>query len=336
MSTENDRNLLIGVMALQMDFVTRDQLVEAMNAWMVDKSKPLDKILVVQDALAEDTRNLLVSVVDKHVELHRGDAQTSLEVLSRRDSSFLEELSSISDDTIRVPLESVFREQATEAEQTTPFAGETMSDSSRFRILRPHASGGLGKISIALDKELNREVALKEIQERHANDDNSRARFLLEAEITGGLEHPGIVPVYGLGTYTDGQPYYAMRFVRGNSLGDAIKHFHEQKEQYGDAKNSLELRKLLGRFIDVCQAVEYAHSRGVLHRDLKPGNVMLGKYGETLVVDWGLAKSMGRGKTAKADGETTLVPSSGSGTTPTQYGRKLSRSSQPVPTHSGN
>ena len=94
---------------------------------------------------------------------------------------------------------------------------------------------------VALDKELGREVALKEIQGRHAHHPDNRARFLLEAEITGGLEHPGIVPVYGLGAYPDGRPYYAMRFIKGDSLKDAIKRFHEKK-QAGSGETSLELR----------------------------------------------------------------------------------------------
>ena len=120
-------------------------------------------------------------------------------------------------------------------------------------------------------------------------------RFLLEAEITGGLEHPGIVPVYGLGHDADGRPYYAMRFIRGESLKEAIERFHAADGPERDpGERSLELRKLLRRFIDVCNAVAYAHSRGVLHRDLKPANMMLGPYGETLVVDWGLAKAVGR------------------------------------------
>ena len=172
----------------------------------------------------------------------------------------------------------------------------------RFRILRPHARGGLGEVFVAQDEELHREVALKEIQERHADHPESRARFLLEAEITGGLEHPGIVPVYGLGQYADGRPFYAMRFIKGDSLKDAIERFHkEDARRRAASERSLELRKLLGRFVDVCDAIAYAHSRGVLHRDLKPGNVMLGKYGETLVVDWGLAKPVGG--PADKDGE---------------------------------
>src|SRR5262249_5103443 len=182
-------------------------------------------------------------------------------------------------------------------------AGTPTSSGLRFRVLRPHARGGLGEVFVAHDEELHREVALKEIQDRHADDPPSRARFLLEAEITGGLEHPGIVPVYGLGTYADGRPFYAMRFIKGDSLKDAIEVFHQADRPGRDpAERTLALRALLRRFTDVCNAVAYAHSRGVLHRDLKPGNVMLGKYGETLVVDWGLAKAAG---TDAASGEQT-------------------------------
>ena len=163
---------------------------------------------------------------------------------------------------------------------------------------------------MALDAELHREVALKQILEQHADDPVSRRRFVAEAEITGGLEHPGIVPVYGLGTYGGGRPYYAMRFINGDSLKEAIERFHADPALKGDpGRWSLELRKLLRRFLDVCNAVDYAHSRGVIHRDLKPANIILGKHGETLVVDWGLAKSVGR--TDQSVGEQTITPSSG-------------------------
>jgi serine/threonine protein kinase/tetratricopeptide (TPR) repeat protein len=231
--------------------------------------------------------------------------------------------------------------------------GQTSSAGTRFRILRPHARGGLGEVFVALDEELHREVALKEIQPGHAHNTQSRARFVVEAEITGGLEHPGIVPVYGLGTYADGRPFYAMRFIKGDSLKEAIATFHgarqlgtgnhaeggfrqelnreqgranrEESDDYGaqsaiqNPKSfaSLEFRQLLGRFVDVCNAIEYAHSRGVLHRDLKPGNIMLGKYGETLVVDWGLAKVVGRGENPAAGDERMLEPTSAGDSEPT-------------------
>ncbi len=233
--------------------------------------------------------------------------------------------------------------------QSDPYAtrsvGESTSDGVRFRILRPHAKGGLGEVFVAEDGELHREVALKQIQSRHADDSNSRSRFMLEAEITGGLEHPGIVPVYGLGMYADGRPFYAMRFIRGDSLKDAIERFHgklplplgegrgegssgqaskkSKPQARTDAYSTVEFRKLLARFIDVCNAIDYAHSRGVLHRDLKPGNIMLGKYGETLVVDWGLAKALGKADQTNGLAESPVQPSSGSGSAPTQMGKAI-------------
>ena len=162
----------------------------------------------------------------------------------------------------------------------------------RFRVLRPHATGGIGRVSIAFDEELNREVAFKEIRPELADDPRCRGRFLLEAEVTGHLEHPGIVPVYSLGHDDRGRPFYAMRFVHGTTLGDAIARFHRRDGMPGQepAEPLPTLRPLLGRFVDACNAVAYAHSKGVLHRDLKPANLMLGPFGETLVVDWGLAK----------------------------------------------
>jgi serine/threonine protein kinase len=202
--------------------------------------------------------------------------------------------------------------------------GGSTSTGTRFRILRPHAKGGLGEVFLALDTELNREVALKEIQGRFADDPRHRGRFEFEAEVTGGLEHPGVVPVYGLGRTPAGRPFYAMRFIRGDSLKEAIHRFHEAEQQpkRDPGRSALAQRELLGRFIDVCDAIAYAHSRGVLHRDLKPANIMLGRYGETLVVDWGLAKAVDQPGTENLidPSELPLRPCSGTQMEPTQAG----------------
>ncbi|HUO07482.1 MAG TPA: serine/threonine-protein kinase [Phycisphaerae bacterium] len=154
-----------------------------------------------------------------------------------------------------------------------------------FTIIRQHARGGLGLVNLARDEAIKREVALKQILPQHADNPTLKRRFLYEAQITGQLEHPSIVPVYTLGYDDTGSPYYIMRFVRGRTLDAIIVEHHA-------SPNPIVFRELLRRFIAVCQAVAYAHSRGVIHRDLKPSNVMLGDYGETLVLDWGLAKDI--------------------------------------------
>lgn len=208
--------------------------------------------------------------------------------------------------------------QPTPAVAPPAVAPPANSASGRFEVISAHARGGLGQVSVAHDKELHRQVALKEIHPRLADHPESRARFLLEAEVTGSLEHPGVVPVYSLGTWPDGRPYYAMRFVRGKSLEEAVAQFHELPCDADERE--LKLRKLLRRLIDVCNAVEYAHSRGVLHRDIKPANIMLGPYGETLVVDWGLAKPASHREDIVGAAESLLMPPSAGNTPATRAG----------------
>ncbi len=203
----------------------------------------------------------------------------------------------------------------------------------RFALKGLHASGGLGEVFTARDTELNREVAVKRIKSRYADDPGSRHRFLTEAELTARLDHPGVVPVFGLVNDVRGRPCYAMRFIRGETLKDEIERYHglkkpgEQKPedrgqkteqtdkapgktaeqpapglaaspegtQQAATSRAVAFRQLLARFIATCQAIGYAHSRGIIHRDIKPANIMVGTFGETLVVDWGLAKSMADG-----------------------------------------
>jgi eukaryotic-like serine/threonine-protein kinase len=311
-----DRNLLFGVLALQMDFIGREDLIAAVSAWVLDKSRPLDQILVDRGALAAAHRDLLAPLVQAHLGRHGDDPARSLATVSSAES-IRRDLGQLADPDVQASLAaaSAARADAGSSETRATAADGAEVWNPRFRILRPHAKGGLGEVFVARDVELNRQVALKEIQQQHADQPTSRARFLLEAEITGALEHPGIVPVYGLGHYPDGRPFYAMRLVRGDNLADAIRRFHQTEGTSRDpGQRGLEFRKLLGRFVDVCNAVAYAHSKGVLHRDLKPDNVMLGKYGETLVVDWGLAKPLGQADPSLHTDEEPITPSSsGSG-----------------------
>lgn len=348
MASKSDSNLLFGIIALQMDFVRREQLMAATGTWLTDKSQQIEEILVEQGALSEEDRQMLSPLVARHLANHGGDPLQSLAALSSM-GSVAEQLRSLGDESIEATLSIISSDRRIDAPEETVVHESQASraasavtrdaTNARFRILRSHAKGGLGEVYVATDTELRREVALKEIQSKYADDEASRLRFLLEAEVTGGLEHPGIVPVYGLGRYDDGRPFYAMRFIKGDSLQEAADRFHRRAESVAKADDEdsptgsptldsvdfsgLEFRKLLGRFIDVCQAIEYAHSRGVLHRDLKPGNIMLGKYGETLVVDWGLAKAQGRDESTSVEGETMLRRGLASGSAPTIMGSAI-------------
>jgi serine/threonine-protein kinase len=326
---EAARNLLFGLLALQNNFISRDALVAAFGTWIADKSKPLDQVLLDQGHLDTKCHALLTGLVRQHLELHGDDPEQSLEDLSGI-GGVLRRLMNLGDIQLSASLGHVAAARAsdhdTDPDATSIFVGAPTSAGGRFQVLRLHAEGGLGEVYVARDEEVHREVALKQIKDEHASDPQSRARFLVEAEITGGLEHPGIVPVYGLGTYDDGRPFYAMRFIRGDSLKGAIARFHsDEATQKDPGRRTLALQKLLRRFLDVCNAISYAHSRGVLHRDLKPGNIMLGDYGETLVVDWGLAKAVGRHlePAAPTGPDRTLRLESGSDVQPTVVGSRL-------------
>ncbi len=158
----------------------------------------------------------------------------------------------------------------------------------RYQLLDNFAHGGLGNIWKAEDKAIRREVAFKELLPKALKNRVIVERFLEEAQITGQLEHPGIIPIYDLGYQDNGTPFYAMKLLRGGNMEKAIEAMHALPRD--SSERNLALTRLLRQFIAVCQAVGFAHEKGVLHRDLKPLNVMIGEFGETLVLDWGLAK----------------------------------------------
>jgi tetratricopeptide (TPR) repeat protein len=312
-------DLLLGILALQNDFITREQLLESFHVWVADRSRPLGQVLGDRGALDPDRLTLLGALVGEHVKAHGGDPERSLASLGAL-GSIRGDLEKAADPAVQACLSAATtlaprHDRGTEATAAAPPGLRPAGE--RFRVLRFHRRGGLGAVYVARDAELGREVALKEIRPDMAGVGGLRARFVLEAEITGGLEHPGIVPVYSLGAYDDGRPFYAMRFVEGDSLDEAIKAYHASGPRAHPT--AVEFRRLLGRFVDVCEAIAFAHSKGVLHRDLKPHNVMLGRYGETLLIDWGLAKATGRREPpGPGDApEATLAPPSGGSHEPT-------------------
>ena len=160
----------------------------------------------------------------------------------------------------------------------------------RYRIVAEQGRGGFGSVWRADDPKLARQVALKHLHDRAAADSEARSRFVKEAKIAARLEHPGIVPVYDLGGVDEPSPYYTMKLVEGQTLADAIRAFHEEKRDRD--RSAIEEQRLLNAFLSVARSMEYAHARGVIHRDLKPQNIILGEFGETIILDWGLAKSV--------------------------------------------
>ncbi len=215
----------------------------------------------------------------------------------------------------RMVLDEAFQMTASLATLAPGYSAETLVIHSTLGDLRYHDRGGLGVVYLAEDRQFKRSAAVKFIQNELAADSRSREQFLLEAEITGRLEHPGVVPVHGLGETADGRLFYVMRFIQGETLDEAIARFHHQGQGRRSAARDRQVpfHELLNRFIAVCKTIAYAHNRGVVHRDIKPGNVMLGRYGETIVIDWGLAASVGRKGVFKDSDEKTLMPSNASG-----------------------
>ena len=260
------QGLLYGFLALQNNFISREDLIAAVSVWLQDKSKPLGQILRDRKSLRDEEFQLVDALARLHLKKHNDDPEKSLAAISSL-GSVAEELKQFCDPQMQASLAAMGAIHGTlDAQDDRTLMPQQGTEAVRFRILRPHARGGLGQVFVARDAELNREIALKEIHLSHSHDKECRSRFVLEAEVTGGLEHPGIVPVYGLGQYADGRPYYAMRFIRGDSLKEAIERFHASNKQpltsAERTEHALQMRNLLGRFVDVCNAIQYAHSRG--------------------------------------------------------------------------
>jgi predicted Ser/Thr protein kinase len=164
----------------------------------------------------------------------------------------------------------------------TPVATEP-----KYSLVAPIDKGGMGAVYRAHDRDLRRDVALKTPHDDRAR---SRLRLIEEAQLTGQLEHPNIVPIHELGVNKDGRHFFTMKLIEGRTLKDIFAELRASKNQGKSVPHEYSRHSLLIAFMNVCNAIAFAHSKGVLHRDLKPANIMIGKFGEVLVVDWGLAK----------------------------------------------
>ena len=168
----------------------------------------------------------------------------------------------------------------------------------RYEIYEKIGSGGMGNVYFAWDTQLKREVTIKTTNTKSRRHDNYKERFINEARIAGKLVHSGIITIYSLDYDDAGEPYYSMRLLEGRTLEQLTAQYHNLNSP---THTSEQLRKLIRHFIDVCQTMAYAHDNNVVHRDIKPANIMLGGYGETVVLDWGLAKTISGEKNDEED-----------------------------------
>ncbi|HMP79730.1 MAG TPA: serine/threonine-protein kinase, partial [Pirellulaceae bacterium] len=255
----------LGIFAWESDLIDAEQLALAFKTWVVNPTVPLVELMVEEGSLtSEDVQLLRTLWTEQTREINQDQTQDgSRDHVDSSGSSVM---------------------------QVAEMGAEGFQANHRFEIIAELASGGLGKVSIAMDKTLKRKVAIKEMLSSHAHHPEARIRFTREAELTGQLEHPSIVPIHHLGVSAGDVPFYSMRLIEGKTLRELAKELKESMP--GEIRfRSREFRRLLTSFITVCQAVEHAHSRKIVHRDIKPSNIVVGDHGETLLVDWGLAKA---------------------------------------------
>jgi serine/threonine-protein kinase len=184
--------------------------------------------------------------------------------------------------------------------------------SGRYRVLRSLGQGGMGEVLLVADELVGREVAMKVVR---SDRQGMRGRFLTEAKVQARLEHPVIVPLYDMGLGEDGNIFFTMKRIRGDSLREVLDRLADVDAPRDE---QISQRRLLAAFSQVCLAVHYAHERGVVHRDLKPSNIMMGGYGEVYIIDWGVAKIVGVTDEDSLSEPDTLTPDDSSDATGTQ------------------
>ena len=280
---DTDRNLLFGVLALQADLIDSHQFVEGCMLWTSRKSVPLADLLIERGWIQPTDRVHVDYLLERKLKKHGGDVRASLASVS---DGVKRSLTVLEDADIQRSLADLLPPIGADSCATIDYVPGLRE---RYTLGHLHATGGIGRIWVARDSQLGRDVALKELRPERAGNAALLERFLREAQITGQLEHPGVIPVYELSRRSENdQPFYTMRWIKGRTLTEAVRDYHQELHR-GHA-DSLKLLSLLNAFVTVCNTVAYAHSRGVIHRDLKGQNVVLGDFGEVVVLDWGLAK----------------------------------------------
>ncbi len=281
-----DKELIFCLQAVQMGLADSRTLVDIGLAWSRGEAQSLRAELIERCALSPEKLQLVDQTVELILSAHRGEVRASLESIGG--GRVLESLGGTLEPAPAEPQTARGEDGSSPAGPTDEVTPEL---AGRYEMRGELGRGGIGRVLAAFDGHVGREIAIKELligdgRGTSVSSDRTLAassRFLREARLTGQLEHPSIVPVYEVGRRSDGTLYYAMRLVRGRTMAEAISQAKGVEERLG----------LLPHFGNLCSAIAYAHSRGVLHRDIKPQNVMIGEFGETVVLDWGLAKLKG-------------------------------------------
>ncbi len=284
-SEQADRNLLFGLIAMQSDLIEMRHFVDACTLWGTRKDSSLAEILVEQGWLPAEDRQHVEYLLRRRIQKAHGDAKATLAGMP---NDVKAALSSIDDRAVRESLSAIgLNDRITTSSLISP----TTTSVDRLTRRSLHSSGGIGHVWRAYDNVLGREIALKELKVDQARSELNRQRFFREAQITAQLTHPGTVPVYDYGE-DNGRSYYTMKLVSSRTLAQAIADYHQWRRAHEQAAVSGRLVQLLNQFVSICNTVAFAHSRRILHRDLKSENVIVGDFGEVLVLDWGLAKRL--------------------------------------------
>jgi PAS domain S-box-containing protein len=267
-----DANLLFGVMAIQGDLISAQHFADACASLLQQPGRNLGDVLMQDKVIDATTRDRIQVEVDQHVRDRHFRAKTAK-------NETLDEL------------EQTLPSTGPPATTDVPDLGDQLK-SSRLSLRFIHGTGGIGRVWMARDRAIGRDIALKELRPERLSNKVQRARFLREVQITAQLQHPGTVPVYDFNAGDeDGRIYYTMKFLRGQTLSEVVHDYHTRRR---DSTAGIgEFLELLNIFDTVCDTLSYAHSRGIIHRDLKGENVVVGEYGEVVVIDWGLAKRIG-------------------------------------------